>query len=121
MRLTNTEKDVLEAFWSLSKPLCVRDILLFNPKLNKNTVPVIIRQLKEKNFIEVDFIGKNEKALTQYYKVNVSKEDFVEQDLSKKNMKRLVANFIEGSENERELDELEALICAKRQQLKREE
>lgn len=114
------EKDVLEAFWYLSKPLCVRDILLFNPELNKNTVPVIIRQLKEKKFIEVDFIGKNEKALTQYYKVKVSKEDFVEQDLSKKNMKRLIANFIEGSESERELDELQSLITAKRKNLNKE-
>ncbi|MGX7196346.1 BlaI/MecI/CopY family transcriptional regulator [Enterococcus olivae] len=117
--LTKVEREVLEVFWDSSRALCVTDVLLINPNLNKNTVRVIVRQLTNKKLLEVTHIGKNKKALTQFFSPTISKEDFVQQDLSEQNLQHLVANFIEGSETEEELDKLELLIAKKRKSLKR--
>lgn len=119
IKLTKKERAVLEVFWDSNNPMCIRDILLANKSLNKNTVPVIVRQLIKKNLLEVAEIRKNEKALTQYFQSTIDKESFFQSELSKKNLKNLMASFIDSSESAEELDILEELISRKRKNLEK--
>ncbi|MFI3605830.1 BlaI/MecI/CopY family transcriptional regulator [Vagococcus fluvialis] len=121
IKLTKNERAVLEVFWASSSPMCIRDILAKDESLNKNTVPVIVRQLINKNLLEVAYIRKNEKALTQYFKTILDKEYFFQKELSKSDLKNLMVSFIDSSESTKELDSLEKLILEKRKKLNMED
>ena len=119
-KVTKVERQVLEVLWESNVPLSIRDMISKNAKLNKNTVPVVVRKLIGKKLIEVAYIKKNNKSFAQFFNPTITKEKFVQKDLSPKNLKLIVANFIESSENEKELDLLEELIANKRKKLNEE-
>lgn len=119
MKFTKKEQEVLEVFWQANRPLCVRDILDINSKLNKNTVPVVVKKLSDRGCLAVESIQKVAKTFAQYYIPTITKEEYVTQQFTKKNFQHLFANFVKKEDNVEELKQLAQLINERMNQLEK--
>lgn len=116
--LTKAEEQVMQVLWKLGQSF-LRDIVeaMPVPKPHQNTVATLLKILVEKEFVNVNVIGRQH----QYFPA-VSKEDY-----SKRTMKQLVKGYFEGSfsnvvsflvkENNISVEELEVLL----QQIKKQQ
>lgn len=114
--LTKAEEQVMQVIWKLEKAF-LREIVdeMPAPKPHQNTVATLLKILMEKQFVNVDVIGR----MHRYYPL-VSKDVY-----SKASMKNLVKGYFEGSftdavsfmvkEKSLSIEELELLL----QQLKK--
>lgn len=114
--LTKAEEQVMQVIWKLEKAF-LREIVdeMPAPKPHQNTVATLLKILMEKQFVNVDVIGR----MHRYYPL-VSKDAY-----SKASMKNLVKGYFEGSftdavsfmikEKSLSIEELELLL----QQLKK--
>ena len=110
-KLTNKEREVMELFWQHG-PMFVRELLEHyeDPRPHVNTLSTIVRRLEHEGYI-----GHKQYGSTYQYNALIS-----EQDYAKRNIFRLVDNYIEDSykglvstflkEEKLSLDELRDLI-----------
>lgn len=87
-KLTNKEKEVMELFWQHG-PMFVRELLEHydEPRPHFNTLSTIVRRLENEGYL-----GHKQYGSTYQYQVLIT-----EQDYAKKNIFRLVDNYIEDS------------------------
>ena len=110
-KLTNKEREVMELFWQHG-PMFVRELLEHyeEPRPHVNTLSTIVRRLEHEGYI-----GHKQYGSTYQYNALISEEDY-----AKRNIFRLVDNYIEDSykglvstflkEEKLSLDELRDLI-----------
>jgi predicted transcriptional regulator len=110
-KLTNKEREVMELFWQHG-PMFVRELLEHyeEPRPHVNTLSTIVRRLEHEGYI-----GHKQYGSTYQYHALIS-----EQDYAKRNIFRLVDNYIEDSykglvstflkEEKLSVDELRELI-----------
>jgi len=110
-KLTNKEREVIELFWQHG-PMFVRELLEHyeEPRPHVNTLSTIVRRLEHEGYI-----GHKQYGSTYQYHALIS-----EQDYAKRNIFRLVDNYIEDSykglvstflkEEKLSVDELRELI-----------
>lgn len=115
--LTKAEEQVMQVLWKLNHAF-LRDIVdaMPAPRPHQNTVATLLKILVEKEFVQINVMGRQH----QYFPL-VTKEDY-----SKRSMKQLVKGYFEGSfsnvvsflvkENNISVEELEALL----QQIKKQ-
>ena len=116
--LTKAEEQVMQVLWKLG-PSFLRDIVeaMPLPRPHQNTVATLLKILVEKEFVNINVMGRQH----QYFSL-LSKEDY-----SKRSMKQLVKGYFEGSfsnvvsflvkENNISVEELEGLL----QQIKKQQ
>ena len=87
-KLTNKEREVMELFWQHG-PMFVRELLEHyeEPRPHFNTLSTIVRRLEREGYI-----GHKQYGSTYQYHALIT-----EQDYSKKNIFRLVDDYIEDS------------------------
>lgn len=87
-KLTNKEREVMELFWEHG-PMFVRELLEHyeGPKPHFNTLSTIVRRLEQQGYI-----GHKQYGSTYQYHALIS-----EQDYAKRNIFRLVDDYIEDS------------------------
>jgi predicted transcriptional regulator len=110
-KLTNKEREVMELFWQHG-PMFVRELLEHyeEPRPHFNTLSTIVRRLEHEGYI-----GHKQYGSTYQYNALISEEDY-----AKRNIFRLVDNYIEDSykglvstflkEEKLSVDELRELI-----------
>jgi len=110
-KLTNKEREVMELFWQHG-PMFVRELLEHyeEPRPHVNTLSTIVRRLEHEGYI-----GHKQYGSTYQYHALIS-----EQDYAKRNIFRLVDDYIEDSykglvstflkEEKLSVDELRELI-----------
>lgn len=110
-KLTNKEREVMELFWQHG-PMFIRELLEHyeEPRPHFNTLSTIVRRLEHEGYI-----GHKQYGSTYQYNAIIS-----EQDYAKRNIFRLVDNYITDSykglvstflkEEKLSLDELRDLI-----------
>lgn len=110
-KLTNKEREVMELFWQYG-PMFVRELLerYEEPRPHFNTLSTIVRRLEHEGYI-----GHKQYGSTYQYHALIS-----EQDYAKRNIFRLVDDYIEDSykglvstflkEDKLSVDELRELI-----------
>lgn len=109
--LTKAEEQVMQIIWKLNRAF-LREIVeaMPTPKPHQNTVATILKILIEKNYVNVDVVGR----MHQYHPA-IQKSVY-----SKASMKMLVKGYFEGSfaeavsfmvkENNLSVEELELLL-----------
>jgi BlaI family transcriptional regulator, penicillinase repressor len=114
--LTKAEEQVMQVIWKLDKAF-LREIVdeMPLPKPHQNTVATLLKILMEKQFVDIDVIGR----MHRYYPL-ITKDVY-----SKASIKNLVKGYFEGSftdavsfmvkEKNLSIEELELLL----QQLKK--
>ena len=87
-KLTNKEREVMELFWQYG-PMFVRGLLEHyeEPRPHFNTLSTIVRRLEHEGYI-----GHKQYGSTYQYNALISEEDY-----AKRNIFRLVDNYIEDS------------------------
>jgi predicted transcriptional regulator len=87
-KLTNKEREVMELFWQYG-PMFVRELLEHyeEPRPHFNTLSTIVRRLEHEGYI-----GHKQYGSTYQYNALIT-----EQDYAKRNIFRLVDNYIEDS------------------------
>ena len=110
-KLTNKEREVMELFWQHG-PMFVRELLEHyeEPRPHFNTLSTIVRRLEHEGYV-----GHKQYGSTYQYYSLISEEDY-----AKRNIFRLVDNYIEYSykglvstflkEEKLSVDELRELI-----------
>ena len=110
-KLTNKEREVMELFWQHG-PMFVRELLEHyeEPRPHVNTLSTIVRRLEHEGYV-----GHKQYGSTYQYYALISEEDY-----AKRNIFRLVDNYIEDSykglvstflkEEKLSVDELRELI-----------
>ncbi|MES1219697.1 MAG: BlaI/MecI/CopY family transcriptional regulator [Bacteroidota bacterium] len=116
--LTKAEEQVMQVLWKLGSSF-LREIVeaMPNPKPHQNTVATLLKILVEKEFVNINVLGRQHQ-----YSALVSKEEY-----SRKTMKQIVKGYFEGSfsnvvsfmvkDNNISIEELEALL----QQIKKQQ
>ena len=109
--LTKAEEQVMQVMWKLGKSF-LRQIVdaMPVPKPHQNTVATLLKILTEKEFVNVEVLGRQ-----HLYSPLVSKQEY-----SGKSIRQLAKNYFEGSfsnvvsylvkENNISVEELEALL-----------
>ena len=87
-KLTNKEREVMELFWQYG-PMFVRELLEHyeEPRPHFNTLSTIVRRLEHEGYV-----GHKQYGSTYQYYALISEEDY-----AKRNIFRLVDNYIEDS------------------------
>ena len=131
--LTNREMDILNILWNSEEPLVASEITKRDDTLTVNTVQATLRKLLKQELVEVADIVYSGTVLSRRYRPTVDSKDFAVQEFSaqlqnfKKNItaSRLVATLLEQEENPdaalKEIEELEAILKEKKQNLKKKE
>ena len=116
--LTKAEEQIMHALWKLDKAF-LREIVdaMPNPKPHQNTVATLLKILVEKEFVDIEVLGRQHR----YFPL-LSKQEY-----SGKTIKQLAKNYFEGSfsnvvsylvkENNISVEELESLL----QQIKKQQ
>ncbi|MDO5689706.1 MAG: BlaI/MecI/CopY family transcriptional regulator [Tissierellia bacterium] len=126
VKITNRERDVLEALWDSDGPLLASDIPKMNPELGISSVQLALRNLLTKELIEVADIVYSGTVLSRTYRPLIQREDFVgsafldqfkllNQTMSTKN---IVATLLKQEPDEYlTITELEALLKQRKKEL----
>ncbi|EOT41954.1 BlaI/MecI/CopY family transcriptional regulator [Enterococcus columbae] len=119
--LTRKELEILSVFWkNPTKELYVKDVIQSATKLNKNTVPVVIKKLADEGFLKPSSVQKVGKTFAQYYLANVSEDEYIASQFSRKGRQNLFAAFIQKDAKKEELEDLAELLQKKLEQLNEE-
>ncbi|MGX7199997.1 BlaI/MecI/CopY family transcriptional regulator [Enterococcus nangangensis] len=118
--LTKKERQIMNIFWNENKSLSANNIILLDSSLSKNTVQAVLRKLLKYKLIHVVDIGYSGTVLTRLYEARISQEEFVAELLTDDAFKNLLANYIENTDDNTELDMLDRLIQEKKQKLKKD-
>ena len=109
--LTKAEEQIMQVLWKLDKAF-LREIVdaMPAPKPHQNTVATLLKILAEKDFVDVEVLGRQHR-----YSPLISKAAY-----SGKSIKQLAKNYFEGSfsnvvsylvrENNISVEELESLL-----------
>lgn len=76
-KFTSRDLDVLTVLWNSPDPLTASQIVANNPKLNINTVQVVLRKLLKDELLEVADIVYSGTVLARRYKPSISGKDFI--------------------------------------------
>ena len=117
--LTKAEEQIMHALWKLDKAF-LREIVeaMPNPKPHQNTVATLLKILIEKEFVDIEVLGRQHR----YFPL------LTKQEYSGKTIKQLAKNYFEGSfsnvvsylvkENNISVEELESLLAQIKKQQK---
>ena len=117
--LTKAEEQIMHALWKLDKAF-LREIVeaMPNPKPHQNTVATLLKILVEKNYVDIEVLGRQHR----YFPL------LTKQEYSGKSIKQLAKNYFEGSfsnvvsylvkENNISVEELESLLVQIKKQQK---
>lgn len=116
--LTKRELQIMQVLWDSSESMSAREITDKSVDLSQNTVQSVLRRLLKLGFIKTDGVGYSGTVLTRKYLPSYSHANYLTTTMSSSAINRLVANFIEESTEEDQLQKLEELIKDKRESLK---
>ena len=119
--LSPRQLEVMEILWNAEKGMTASEIVNASKGLQINTVQASLRSLISKKYIEVGQIVYSGTVLSRSYVPMVTREEYLEfscQKLTELSSSSLVmASFIGNAENTDVLDELEAMIQKRKQEL----
>lgn len=123
-KITKRERDVLEELWNSERPLLASDITKLNSALSISSVQLSLRNLLEKEIIEVADIVQSGTVLSRSYRPIVSREElFLQGDIGLDkaiSTQNIVATLLKREKNEAEvIQELEQMLEERKQQLKK--
>lgn len=108
--LTKRERQILEIYWTVDKPLSVSEVIEYDKELSKNTAAAVVKKLFSEGLLTIAGIGYTKTALTRQYAPTISEEEFLSQELSNQTLTKLLANFIDNTTDMDSLDALEKQI-----------
>lgn len=113
----------MKILWNSPTPMIASNIEKENPSLNINTIQACLRALIKAEYIKVADIVYSGTVLTRSYTPCISKEDYFNEsfeDIVGSSPFSFCASLIDAETSLEELDQLEQLIAAKKQALKKE-
>lgn len=126
-KLTQMEKKVMYILWQNPEPLLISDIVSIDTSLPLTSVQRLMRNLLEKDYVEVVDIVQSGKVFGRRYRAKKMPDDIIYNEVENflpvvKNKihfsKRLIASLLNNEENEKEtLDELEDFIKMQKRSL----
>lgn len=127
MRFTESELQIMELFWSSDKALSSLDILKLSPQdktWKDNSIYIMIQTLQKKDAIKEIGAVKGEKGkYLRLFEPTLSRQDYfskhIADSLDEQNIPLFFSTLIADIEMSAEtLDELEAILKKKRDELK---
>ncbi|UNT95082.1 BlaI/MecI/CopY family transcriptional regulator [Allobaculum mucilyticum] len=116
--LTKRETQIMNILWNSDEPLSAHDILTASPELSRNTIQIVLKKLQTLGFIEVAGFGYHKNALTRTFKPVISQSDYIASSLADSTSYEIAISFIQRTDNEEVLENLEKLIQEKQKELK---
>lgn len=119
IQLTKKERSVMDILWDSHIEMSASEIReTSNEELSIYTIQQALRHLLEIRFIEVYDIAFNNKSLTRKYKPLVSQAEYVDSFINNDTRLQLASNFVNNTDDLKELEKLQKLIEKKIRALK---
>lgn len=119
IQLTKKERSVMDILWDSHIEMSASEIReTSNEELSIYTIQQALRHLLEIRFIEVYDIAFNNKSLTRKYKPLVSQAEYVDSFINNDTILQLASNFVNNTDDLKELEKLQKLIEKKLRALK---
>lgn len=119
MLLTKRELQIMNILWHSEAPLSANEIQEINRDLSINTILAVLRKLLKSEIIATDSVTLSGSTLMRRYKTVLGESEYLSSSASNKALKEIVANFIDDSETDAELDALSAMIERRKEDLKK--
>lgn len=123
-KLTKKQLETMKIFWSSDKPLAVSEIVQIHPSLNINTVRVTTSFLRKNGYIKEADVIMVGKSLARTYSPIISEDEYVAENFSnihqKLFSKAIFSNFVEQEKDQKVLEELQAILEKRQQELQEE-
>lgn len=123
-KLTKKQLETMKIFWSADKPLAVSEIVQIHPSLNINTVRVTTSFLRKNGYIKEADVIMVGKSLARTYSPIISEDEYVAENFSnihqKLFSKAIFSNFVEQEKDQKVLEELQAILEKRQQELQEE-
>ncbi len=122
-KLTKNQLDIMKVLWKSEKALSASDITKNDPSLNLNTVRSCLQTMLKNGVIVVDDVVYSGTVLSRSYKPVLSAEKYISDNFSEVtktfSVPAIVANLIEEEDNLEVIDEMEALLQKRREEIKK--
>lgn len=117
-KLTKREKQAMDILWSTDKALAATDIKAASEDdVSIYTVQQVLHRLKQMKLIKVTEFAQNKKVLLRKYRPAVTQFQFYNAEFSKETKYSFAVNAIKSAKSLDELEELSAMIEARKQEL----
>lgn len=129
-KLTKRELEIMTILWESEQPLIASDIAKRGDNMTINTAQALIKKLLQWEYVKVADIVYSGTVLSRSYTAVISRDDYEMQNIlnsyqniadKPKGMSRFVSAFLEDETNPElllsEIDELQALLRAKKEEL----
>lgn len=123
MRLTKSEKEIMDTFWENKEGLTSTELVEVSQDRSwkKTSAHLLIRSLLEKGFLEVSGFKKTTKNYARIFKASISFEDYaievIMQNSTAESRKKLIFKLINEATLE-ELDEMKEIIESRLNKIK---
>lgn len=128
--LTSSEMEVLTVLWNENRPLSKSEILKLavNKSFKDNSIHNILNTLMEKGYIEVDGLVRTTKNYARTFSFKISRKEYDRQQLglhidkiSPNSIPYLMSALLDCTDDDKLIQELEAMLTEKKAQLAKEE
>ncbi len=118
-KLTKRELDIMDILWKSDRSLSANEIREISGGLSIYTVQQVLQRLLKFNYVRIDSIGQNKKALMRLYVAEITQEDYFQNFLTAHGKYMIASNFIESNDDLETLQKLSKLIDDKIEKLKK--
>lgn len=113
-KLSKRENQIMIALWNSSVPLSASALKKnLDEDVSIYTIQQVLQKLLKKDYIKVDRIVQQEKALMREYVPVISQVEYITSFVNQKTSFELASNFIKETDNLDAIIELEKLINIK--------
>lgn len=119
--LTKKEQLVFDILLQADTALTMTDIRKIQPDLNEHTLPAVLKSLLDKNMIRVSHTVPVGKTVARAYVPVMTRTEYELSKIQSVSPVSAVAYFLEGIKEDEALNQIEAMIEKRRQELEHEQ
>lgn len=118
IQFTKKENEIMDILWKNNYAMSANDIKEASNGLSINTIQQTLQKLLSINYIKVDGIGQNKKAITRLYRPVISEAQYVNSFIGNETRAQISAYFVKNSDDLETIQKLKELILEKEIELK---
>lgn len=113
-KLTKKESLIMDIFWSQAMPLTAREITDHTPGMSVYSVQQVLARLLDDDIIRVSGITHNKNAIARQYVPQIHEADYLISIINNEDTPlRFTENYVDKSEDIRQLEDLKRRIIAR--------
>ena len=119
IQFTKKENEIMDILWKNNNAMSANDIKEASNGLSINTIQQTLQKLLGIDYIKVDGIGQNKKAITRLYKPMISEAQYVNSFIGNDTRAKISVYFVKNTKDFETIQQLKKLILEKEKELEK--